>query len=128
MDGGNTQKERESVCCVPLYILITNLLYNYRDTYLEKLKDETPNDRNDRGILIKGGWTECFFLANGVLYLYINPLLLLLSLLLAIRVATQWYSNHLKSHGIETLMLSDDRANREKASATGIRSSSGIYI
>ncbi|KAI7855492.1 exosome complex exonuclease RRP44-like protein [Circinella umbellata] len=63
---------------------------HHRDTYLEKLKDETPNDRNDR----------------------------------AIRVGTQWYSNHLKSQGIETLMLSDDRANREKASATGIRSSS----
>ncbi|KAI8146735.1 exosome complex exonuclease RRP44-like protein [Fennellomyces sp. T-0311] len=63
---------------------------HHRDTYLEKLKDETPNDRNDR----------------------------------AIRVATQWYANHLKSQQIEAVMLSDDRANRDKASATGIKCAS----
>ncbi|KAI9489424.1 mitotic control protein dis3 [Zychaea mexicana] len=61
---------------------------HHRDTYLEKLKDESPNDRNDR----------------------------------AIRVATQWYANHLKGIGIEAVMLSDDRANRDKASVTNIKS------
>ncbi|CAO3623431.1 unnamed protein product [Mucor hiemalis] len=63
-----------------------------RDTFIEKLKDETPNDRNDR----------------------------------AIRVSSKWYNDHLKangSEGIEILLLTDDRGNREKANATGIKSS-----
>ncbi|CDH60378.1 exosome complex exonuclease rrp44 isoform 1 [Lichtheimia corymbifera JMRC:FSU:9682] len=63
---------------------------HHRDTFLEKLKDETPNDRNDR----------------------------------AIRVGTQWYANHLKESGILTIMLSDDRANREKAASMGVKSQS----
>lgn len=63
-----------------------------RDTFIEKLKDETPNDRNDR----------------------------------AIRVSSKWYNDHLKANGgdgIEVVLLTDDRGNREKASATGIKSS-----
>ncbi|KAF7726252.1 exosome catalytic subunit dis3 [Apophysomyces ossiformis] len=64
---------------------------HHRDTYIEKLKDESPNDRNDR----------------------------------AIRVAAKWYADHLRSNGrgprIEVVMLSDDRANREKAAATSIK-------
>ncbi|KAL1928856.1 hypothetical protein VTP01DRAFT_2642 [Rhizomucor pusillus] len=61
---------------------------HHRETFVEKLKDESPNDRNDR----------------------------------AIRVAAKWYTDHLKSKGIHVVMLSDDRANREKAAATGIKS------
>ncbi|KAI9322216.1 exosome complex exonuclease RRP44 [Dichotomocladium elegans] len=63
---------------------------HHRDCYIEKLKDETPNDRNDR----------------------------------AIRVATQWYTNHLSGTGIIAVMLSDDRANREKASSINLKVSS----
>ncbi|OAC99195.1 hypothetical protein MUCCIDRAFT_154095 [Mucor lusitanicus CBS 277.49] len=63
-----------------------------RDTFIEKLKGETPNDRNDR----------------------------------AIRVATKWFVDHLKANSsgenIDVIMLSDDRGNREKAKATGIKS------
>ncbi|KAI8365401.1 exosome complex exonuclease RRP44 [Radiomyces spectabilis] len=59
---------------------------HHRDTYIEKLKDESPNDRNDR----------------------------------AIRVSAKWYADHLKGQPIEIVLLSDDRANREKAMATGI--------
>ncbi|KAI7900875.1 uncharacterized protein BX663DRAFT_515563 [Cokeromyces recurvatus] len=63
-----------------------------RDTFIEKLKGETPNDRNDR----------------------------------AIRVSTKWYADHLKSVGssIDVIMLTDDRGNREKAAAMGLKSSS----
>ncbi|KAI7867430.1 exosome complex exonuclease RRP44-like protein [Spinellus fusiger] len=64
---------------------------HHRDTFIEKLKDESSNDRNDR----------------------------------AIRVSTKWYKDHLnqnaKGHSIEVVMLSDDRANREKALASGIK-------
>ncbi|KAG0169487.1 exosome catalytic subunit dis3 [Apophysomyces sp. BC1034] len=64
---------------------------HHRDTFIERLKDESPNDRNDR----------------------------------AIRVSTKWYADHLKAQGlgrrIEVVMLSDDRANREKAAATNIK-------
>lgn len=48
--------------------------------------------------------------------------------LIAIRVASKWYNDHLKAYGsgdIEILLLTDDRGNREKATATGIKSSSG---
>lgn len=48
-------------------------------------------------------------------------------LMIAIRVATQWYTNHLKESGILTIMLSDDRANREKAASMGVKSQSGMY-
>ncbi|SAL96893.1 hypothetical protein [Absidia glauca] len=58
-----------------------------RETFIEKLKDESPNDRNDR----------------------------------AIRVAVKWYSDHLKGQPVRTVLLSDDRANREKASALGLK-------
>ncbi|KAI8637191.1 hypothetical protein BD408DRAFT_478224 [Parasitella parasitica] len=62
-----------------------------RDTFIEKLKGETPNDRNDR----------------------------------AIRVATKWFMDHLKANSsgedVDVIMLSDDRGNRDKAKATGIK-------
>ena len=50
---------------------------------------------------------------------------------IAIRVATKWYKDHLKTNGdgnIEMVLLTDDRGNREKASATGIVSSGGIVL
>ncbi|KAI8970424.1 exosome complex exonuclease RRP44-like protein [Mycotypha africana] len=62
-----------------------------RDTFVERLKDESPNDRNDR----------------------------------AIRVAAKWYDTHLKACGseamIDIIMLSDDKANKEKAGAIGVK-------
>lgn len=49
--------------------------------------------------------------------------------ILAIRVSTKWYKDHLKTNGsgedIEIVLLTDDRGNREKATATGIKSSDG---
>jgi hypothetical protein len=63
----------------------------YRETFIEKLKDESPNDRNDR----------------------------------AIRVAVKWYADHLKGQPVRAVLLSDDRANREKASAIGLKAVSG---
>ncbi|KAL0075876.1 hypothetical protein J3Q64DRAFT_1773142 [Phycomyces blakesleeanus] len=98
-----TVKEELRHLSLPVYNRVTSILADknkrfymfanehHRDTYVEKLKDESPNDRNDR----------------------------------AIRVSTKWYSDHLKrcapGHPIEAVMLSDDRANREKAAATGIK-------
>ncbi|KAI1313414.1 exosome catalytic subunit dis3 [Mortierella claussenii] len=62
---------------------------HHRDTFIEKLKDETPNDRNDR----------------------------------AIRVATKWYGDHIKdlSPKVSVIMMTDDVANRAKATADGLQ-------
>lgn len=63
-----------------------------RDTYVERDPGETANDRNDR----------------------------------AIRVATKWYDEHLKLSnpddvdGIQVVLLTDDKKNREKAQEEGI--------
>ncbi|KAI9142132.1 exosome complex exonuclease RRP44 [Paraphysoderma sedebokerense] len=65
---------------------------HHKETYVERLKDESPNDRNDR----------------------------------AIRVTTKWYNEHLLKSvpsgesGIRVIMLSDDRANRERAVGEGL--------
>lgn len=64
-----------------------------RHTAIERLKDETMNDRNDR----------------------------------AIRTATLWYNNHLKTHPngpITVLLISDDKDNRVKAQQDGIKACS----
>ncbi|KAG1452873.1 hypothetical protein G6F56_007710 [Rhizopus delemar] len=65
-----------------------------RDAFVERLKDESPNDRNDR----------------------------------AIRVSAKWYADHLKANNteeeIQVVLLTDDRDNREKAKATGLKCSS----
>ncbi|KAI9020043.1 hypothetical protein CLU79DRAFT_756874 [Phycomyces nitens] len=98
-----TVKEELRHLSLPVYNRVNSILADknkrfymfanehHRDTYVEKLKDESPNDRNDR----------------------------------AIRVSTKWYADHLKrcapGYPIEAVMLSDDRANREKAGATGIK-------
>ncbi|KAF9400655.1 exosome catalytic subunit dis3, partial [Podila epigama] len=62
---------------------------HHRETFIEKLKDESPNDRNDR----------------------------------AIRVATKWYANHLKDvkPTVSVVMMTDDVANRTKATADGLQ-------
>ncbi|ORX46323.1 RNB-domain-containing protein [Hesseltinella vesiculosa] len=60
---------------------------HHKDTYIEKLHGESPNDRNDR----------------------------------AIRVSAKWYKDHFKDHGLQIVMLTDDRANREKGAAIGLK-------
>jgi hypothetical protein len=51
--------------------------------------------------------------------------IVLTTTILAIRVATQWYNSHLKTNApdsnIEVVMLTDDRQNREKAKASGVK-------
>lgn len=67
---------------------------HHRETYVERRKEESPNDRNDR----------------------------------AIRVAASWYDEHLKEcEGgnnedlrIRVVLLTNDRANKEKAKNEGI--------
>ncbi|RUP45112.1 hypothetical protein BC936DRAFT_148596 [Jimgerdemannia flammicorona] len=72
---------------------------HHRETYIDKLKDESPNDRNDR----------------------------------AIRVATNWYTEHLARSAkpdrpaVAVVMISDDANNRAKAKETKIQAFSGIY-
>ncbi|KAG0260863.1 exosome catalytic subunit dis3 [Mortierella polycephala] len=62
---------------------------HHRETFIEKLKDETPNDRNDR----------------------------------AIRVATKWYAKHIQGlkPNVSMVMMTDDVANRAKATADGLQ-------
>ncbi|KAF8940521.1 hypothetical protein EDD21DRAFT_380965 [Dissophora ornata] len=62
---------------------------HHRETFIEKLKDESPNDRNDR----------------------------------AIRVATKWYGNHIQNlkPKVSVVMMTDDAANRAKATADGLQ-------
>ncbi|CAO3599248.1 unnamed protein product [Absidia cylindrospora] len=66
--------------CLPMNII-------GKETFIEKLKDESPNDRNDR----------------------------------AIRVSVKWYADHLKGQPLRIVLLSDNRANREKATAIGLK-------
>ncbi|CEP19826.1 hypothetical protein [Parasitella parasitica] len=63
-----------------------------RDTFIEKLKGETPNDRNDRAIRVATKWFMDHLKANS------------------------------SGEDIDVIMLSDDRGNREKAKTTGIKS------
>lgn len=76
------------------------ILNHFRDTYVERQPGETANDRNDR----------------------------------AIRIATSWYEKHLKrscedGDGIRMVLLTDDKANLEKARAEGILCSTvGDYV
>ncbi|ORX84255.1 RNB-domain-containing protein [Anaeromyces robustus] len=77
---------------VPKHFYLFSNEHN-RHTAIERLKDETMNDRNDR----------------------------------AIRTATLWYNNHLKSHPngqITVLLISDDKDNRVKAQQDGIKACS----
>ncbi|OMJ22030.1 Exosome complex exonuclease RRP44 [Smittium culicis] len=60
-----------------------------RDTYIDRLPDESPNDRNDR----------------------------------AIRIASLWYKDHLKSFEINLLLLTEDAGNREKAKQMKVQTS-----
>ncbi|ORY24609.1 RNB-domain-containing protein [Neocallimastix californiae] len=77
---------------VPKHFYLFSNEHN-RHTAIERLKDETMNDRNDR----------------------------------AIRTATLWYNNHLKSHPngqITVLLVTDDKDNRVKAQQEGIKACS----
>ncbi|KAK3819830.1 MAG: hypothetical protein J3Q66DRAFT_311579 [Benniella sp.] len=62
---------------------------HHRETFIEKLKDETPNDRNDR----------------------------------AIRTSTKWYEKHIQhlKPKVGVVMMTDDVANRDKATADGLQ-------
>jgi len=66
---------------------------HHRETFVEKLKDETPNDRNDR----------------------------------AIRTSTKWYEKHIQhlKPKVGVVMMTDDVANRDKATADGLQAVSG---
>lgn len=68
---------------------------HHRETFIEKLKDESPNDRNDR----------------------------------AIRAATRWYGKHIQhlKPKVGVVMMTDDVANREKATADGLQAVSGDF-
>lgn len=61
-----------------------------RDTFIEREQGESANDRNDR----------------------------------AIRVAAKWYTNHLVKatygHPLKVVLLTNDRANKEKAEQHGL--------
>ncbi|RCI07022.1 exosome catalytic subunit dis3, partial [Rhizopus stolonifer] len=65
-----------------------------RDTFIEKLKDESPNDRNDRAIRVSSKWYADHLKANG------------------------------SGENIDVIMLTDDNGNRERAKASGIKCSS----
>ncbi|KAI8340999.1 exosome complex exonuclease RRP44 [Choanephora cucurbitarum] len=65
-----------------------------RDTFIEKLKDESPNDRNDRAIRVSTKWYTDHLKANG------------------------------SGNNIDVIMLTDDNGNRERAKTMGIKSSS----
>ncbi|CAO3652055.1 unnamed protein product [Cunninghamella echinulata] len=94
-----TVREELKHLSLPIYNRVNSLLADtnkrfymfanehHRETFIDRLKDETPNDRNDR----------------------------------AIRVSTKWYNDHLKGKPAQVILLSDDRANREKATVMGIR-------
>ncbi|KAG0246451.1 mitotic control protein dis3 [Mortierella sp. GBAus27b] len=62
---------------------------HHRETFIEKLKDESPNDRNDRSI----------------------------------RTAAKWYSKHVQNLNpkVGIVLMTDDVANRDKATADGIQ-------
>ncbi|CAK9137039.1 unnamed protein product [Ilex paraguariensis] len=62
----------------------------HKDTYVKAMAGESPNDRNDRG---NGGS--------------------------AIRVAAQWYQNHL-GQGTHVLLITNDKENKRKATEEGI--------
>ncbi|KAI8993271.1 hypothetical protein BDB01DRAFT_716146 [Pilobolus umbonatus] len=65
-----------------------------RDTFIERMKDESPNDRNDRAIRVAAKW-----------------------------YADHLQAQHL-SQNIQILLLTDDVGNREKAKSLDIKTSS----
>lgn len=87
----------------------------YSETYIERMKGEAPNDKNDRGQHTINEWKREKKLKD---YIFI-----------AIRVAAKWYGDHLKAvegkNDIDVVLLTDDRDNREKAKESGINSISG---
>jgi len=67
---------------------------HHKETYIERMKDESPNDRNDRAIRVAVKW-------------YANHL-----------------PKGKKGSTVTAVMLSDDRDNREKAKSAAIKCSS----
>lgn len=65
-------------------------VFNPRETFVEREQGESANDRNDR----------------------------------AIRVAAKWYTEHLNKSTsgaeLKVVMLTNDRANKEKAEQSGV--------
>ncbi|KAJ3385059.1 hypothetical protein HDU84_002473 [Entophlyctis sp. JEL0112] len=72
----------------------------HRDVFIKKRKDESPNDRNDRGKSVA-------------------VVILKQTVSTAIRTACAWYSKHIPS-GVSVALLTDDADNRRKAKADGL--------
>ena len=81
-----------------------------RDTYVERKRGETANDRNDRGPLI-----------DVFQYVNVNPSL-------AIRIATKWYEDHLKLHGVSVLLITNDKENLYRAKSEGLRAQTSRFM
>lgn len=68
----------------------TLFVFNPRETFVEREQGESANDRNDR----------------------------------AIRVAAKWYTEHLSKSAsaaeLKVVLLTNDRANKEKAEQSGV--------
>lgn len=82
-----------------------------RDTFVERNKQESPNDRNDRG--------------NFCLIQFSSNLIQVL--LLAIRTATEWYTKHFRNKQKKVLLITNDVENLNKAKAAGINSQTSNF-
>ena len=74
-----------------------------RDTYINKEKNQSPNDRNDKGGITFAQLTHS----------------------LAIRVAVKWYNQHMP-RSMSAVLVTDDSENRKLATADGIPAYSGM--
>lgn len=94
------------------------------DTAVVRAQDETPNDRNDRGMYAPLPLISFFASNNSELYT------------LGIRKAVAWYSSHISlinptirgqhpKPKPSVLLLTDDVQNRTKGEKEGIKCSSG---
>ena len=76
-----------------------------RDTYITKEKNQSPNDRNDKGLITFARFAHS----------------------LAIRVAVKWYNKHMP-RSMSAVLVTDDSENRRLAQSDGIPVYSGIFI
>ncbi|CAL5368992.1 unnamed protein product [Camellia sinensis] len=83
----------------------------HRDTYVKAMVGESPNDRNDRGAMTR----VCGFPFPDIEEIVVS----------AIRVAAQWYKNHL-GDATRVLLISNDRENKGKATEEGISAETGM--
>ncbi|TVU48520.1 hypothetical protein EJB05_08158 [Eragrostis curvula] len=74
----------------------------HRDTYVKDMVGESPNDRNDRGIVLSSDLFQLLF-----------------TLYAAIRVAVRWYQSHL-GESAKVLLITNDRDNKRKATEEGL--------